>query len=66
MNLSNDEIRLFSEMNDAIGGPQKEFFDGVGLLSPTNLRYLYHAHLILTHFKSKNLPSLNLVEIGGG
>lgn len=53
--------------NDAIGGPVTYDFNGI-TMSPSNLRYIYHALLI----KSKclkwfpNKKSIRILEIGGG
>lgn len=53
--------------NDAIGSPKTYDFNGV-TMSPSNLRYIYHALLIKSKcdvwFKGKD--TLNIVEIGGG
>ncbi len=61
-------ILSFCEANDAIGAPLKGEYDISGQaiqVSPSSLRYLYHAHLALTHFK-KFTVSPEIVEIGGG
>jgi hypothetical protein len=55
----------FCEMNDSFGNPFTVEY-GIVTASPTSLRYIYHAHLILTHLKSLNLPSIDIVEVGGG
>ena len=62
--ITQQEILDFSSKNDSVGNPIKETF-GDFSCSPSNLRYIYHAHLILTHFKSFNTP-VNIVELGGG
>lgn len=68
--IRTQQIVDFCALNDSVGGPQMETYDlGDGATlhcSPTSLRYLYHAHLILTHYETLNLPNINLVEIGGG
>lgn len=54
-------------LNDSIGNPVKYEFDGI-TMSPSNLRYIYHALLI----KSKcatwfpNKKTIKILEIGGG
>jgi hypothetical protein len=58
-------IYAFCEMNDAIGNPIRHTFGSLSC-SPTCLRYIYHAHLILTHFKTFNEPTYDLIEVGGG
>jgi hypothetical protein len=61
-------ILSFCEANDALGAPLKEEYDISGQaiqVSPSSLRYLYHAHLALSHFKNfTTTPAI--VEIGGG
>jgi len=58
------EIQEFGNKNDAIGGT-KQINYGELLLSPSNLRYLYQAYLIIKHFQ-KFGKKINIVEIGGG
>lgn len=64
-NISDKEIADFSHMNDKLGNPLREFYN-IGLLSPTNFRYVYHSHLILTHLKSLGQTNPEIVEVGGG
>lgn len=57
--------------NDSVGKPGKSFFidpidNMLGMFSPTNFRYLYHALLILSRLKTLNYERNNIVEIGGG
>jgi hypothetical protein len=61
--FSEEEIKTFCNLNDSVGTPQKYSYENLAC-SPTSLRYLYHAHLALTHFKQFNLK--DIVEIGGG
>lgn len=63
--ISDEDIRAFSALNDSIGRPRQELFT-VGFFSPSNLRYLFHAHLILTHMKNIGELTPRIVEIGGG
>ena len=58
-------IKQFCETNDSLGNPKKTKY-GFLEASPTSLRYIFHAHLILTHLQSLHLPSIDIVEIGGG
>ena len=58
-----DVIRAFCVKNDSVGNPRCTMYDGL-VVSPTSLRYLYHAHLILTHLKKSDTRTV--VEIGGG
>lgn len=62
--IRQDEIKGFCTLNDSFGNPVKHNF-GIVTCSPSSLRYIYHAHLILSHFKTFNIP-INIVEIGGG
>jgi hypothetical protein len=62
--IRQDEIKEFCLLNDSIGNPAKHNFETV-MCSPSSLRYIYHAELILSHFKTFGVP-INIVEIGGG
>jgi hypothetical protein len=60
-----DTIESFCKLNDSIGNPHKCNIRSLKIpVSPTSLRYLYHAHLILRHFS--NQPEIHIVEVGGG
>lgn len=62
---SNDVLLSFCNLNDSIGDPIKHSIGNLSHpVSPTSLRYLYHAHLILEHFSNK--PEIHIVEVGGG
>jgi hypothetical protein len=64
--LSTEEIRAFCAANDSIGSPsQCAYGDGI-IASPSSLRYIYHAHLILSHMASLRQTTMDVVEIGGG
>jgi putative sugar O-methyltransferase len=63
--ISDEDIRTFSASNDAVGSPKQEVFT-VGVLSPSNLRYLFQAHLILKHMKELGEMTPRIVELGGG
>jgi hypothetical protein len=67
--ISIQECMEFCTLNDSQGNPTMYSYthkDVTFTCSPTSLRYLYHAHLILTHYESLGLPNINIVEIGGG
>lgn len=65
-NLPDSEIIAFAFMNDAIGNPRKYTFLNIQM-SPTSLRYMFQAMLILTHFNSKCTGQpIQIVEVGGG
>jgi hypothetical protein len=63
--ISIQDVISFCNLNDCVGNPNTVEY-GIVTTSPTSLRYIYMAHLILTYFKSLNLPTLDIVEIGGG
>jgi hypothetical protein len=64
-NITNSEIETFCKLNDIQGKPTKFLINNF-FVSPTSLRYIWQAHLILTHFKSINSDKYDIVEIGGG
>lgn len=63
--IAEAEIKAFCSLNDSIGNPHKVNFGFVNT-APSNLRYIFHSHLILSHISSLKLPVLNIVEVGGG
>lgn len=63
--LSDDSILDFCKKNDMYGDPSKEVYD-FGTCSPTSLRYVYLANIILSHLQKLNKKSTSIVEIGGG
>jgi len=62
--ISLNDIKEFGEKNDAIGGTKQKTYGDL-ILSPSNLRYLYQAYLIIKHFQ-KFKGKKDIVEIGGG
>jgi len=65
-NIEDEEIKEFCIKNDQIGTPIKSDF-GFVTTSPTNLRYIFQAYLILSHFKSKCVDEpIDILELGGG
>jgi hypothetical protein len=65
--ISRDQIRAFCETNDRLGNPRKEIFGDL-FTSPTSLRYIWHAHTILSWFTTfeESKQGLHIVEVGGG
>jgi hypothetical protein len=63
-----EQIVNFVTINDAIGSPTKQLFVATSNItfscSPTSLRYVYHALIILQHFKDTHCSSI--VEVGCG
>jgi hypothetical protein len=62
--LTFEDVSEFCSLNDKVGGPKIFSYPRVRA-APTSLRYLYHAHLALTHFITFN-KQMDFVEIGGG
>ncbi len=71
--LSIEQVRSYCNKNDLIGGGDKYAYGADWNTSPTNFRYLYHAHLILSHIRRLS-PQLganewieqSIVEVGCG
>lgn len=63
--MSNEVIACYCQMNDKIGGGIKYNY-GFITTSPSNFRYLFHAHLALTHWKSLKIQPTTFVEMGCG
>lgn len=64
--ISLEVVAEFCALNDRVGGPIKyRLADGL-IASPTSLRYIYHAHLILSHCRRLGLPAVDVAEVGGG
>lgn len=65
--ISAEQIKAFCETNDRLGSPQKATFDDL-VTSPTSLRYIWHAHTILSWFTTfeESKRGLHIVEVGGG
>jgi hypothetical protein len=63
--ISYDNIVEYCNMNDKVGSPMKVQYGDL-YVSPSSLRYIFHAHLILKYMQSLNMPSLDIVELGGG
>ena len=63
--LTDDDIENFTNLNDKIGSPKKFGYDNI-LCSPTSLRYICHANLILKNMVKLNLDNVDIVEVGCG
>jgi hypothetical protein len=59
------DIQEFCAKNDRVGSPKLQTYPKLKV-SPSSLRYIYHAHLILNYLKAQNKPSHDIVEVGGG
>jgi len=67
--LYNNNKQLFIDLckkNDTYGKTIQYDYEGFTICSPTNLRYILHAILILTYMKDCNLSHVDVIEIGGG
>lgn len=65
--LSSDDIRQFCMLNDSVGSTSRMMFDGGLICSPTSLRYIWQAYIILTYFKRLTGDEpIDIVELGGG
>jgi len=65
--IPNERILAFCKMNDSSGNPTKYYIPGLDFrVSPTSLRYIFHALLILDHIRSLGLASVKIIEIGAG
>ena len=62
--ITQDQMTSYCSKNDKYGGGKKYNYGWI-TTSPTNFRYLFHAHLILTHMKVQQ-NEINIVEIGCG
>ena len=66
LGISMKDVEDFAKINDSVGSPIKYKFSNLSInISPSNLRYVYQAHLILSHFRTHG-SHINIVEIGGG
>ena len=64
---SPEDIRQFCLVNDSIGSPTRMRFEDDLVCSPTSLRYIWHAYIILTYFKRlAGDEPIDIVELGGG
>lgn len=64
--ITDEQVSVFAALNDSIGSPNKVTYGPMNL-SPSNLRYVFHAHLILTHIQTlSKTEGVDIVEVGGG
>lgn len=66
LGVSFSEIEAFCKLNDSYGSPNQAFYNNSLACSPTSLRYVFQAHLILTHMQQLGLKEAHIVEVGGG
>lgn len=60
------KIRSFCALNDRVGTPSRVSYADDLTVSPTSLRYIFHALLILEHVQKKGISSVKIVEVGCG
>jgi hypothetical protein len=60
-----NQIMSYCKENDRIGGGKKYDY-GFITTSPSNFRYLLHAHLILSHMNDLKIDQVPIVEVGCG
>jgi len=63
--LTDTEIAEFCTKNDGVGDPAKWKYGDI-VISPTSLRYIYHALLILEYCKNIEVTAPRIVEVGCG
>ena len=59
-------IQMFGAINDSIGNPKKVAYSETLSISPTSLRYICHALLILEWMVSNEMKQPRVVEVGCG
>lgn len=64
--LGDHEVVDFCKKNDFLGTPTKYRYSDTLLCSPTSIRYIYHANLILSWIKELGSNKLKVVELGCG
>lgn len=60
-----EQIRAYCQKNDTHGGGHKCNYGWI-TTSPSNFRYLLHAHIILTHMKRQGQNAIRVAEVGCG
>lgn len=64
--LRDDDVVDFCRKNDLIGSPIKYRYSDTLICSPTSIRYIYHANLILSWIKELGKNTVKIVEVGCG
>ena len=65
--LPTAQIQMFGALNDSVGVPKKEYYKEENLsISPTSLRYVFHALIILNDIATKGIRNAHIVEVGCG
>ena len=61
-----DTLKNICDLNDKYGKTNKHQYENFMTCSPSNLRYISHALLILEDMKKYKLDDVDIIEIGGG
>lgn len=64
--LGDAEVIEFCKKNDLYGNPTKYRYSDTLICSPTSIRYIYHANLILSWIKELGYTHVKVVELGCG
>ena len=64
--LGENDIVDFCKKNDLLGSPIKHRYSDILICSPTSIRYIYHANLILSWMKQLDTKNIKIVELGCG
>jgi hypothetical protein len=64
-NISDEDISSFCRKNDGLGSPKMSKYGDL-IASPTSLRYILHALLILQECKACGQKAPSIVEVGAG
>jgi hypothetical protein len=63
--ISDEDISSFCRKNDSLGSPKKASYGNL-TVSPSSLRYILHALLILQQCEACGQKTPSIVELGGG
>ena len=66
LQVAYEDILAYCKQNDSVGKPLLCQYSPDLICSPTSLRYVFHANLILRHIKQLGLQTVKIVEVGGG
>lgn len=60
------DVNEYCKRNDTIGNPEKFSYGPLLTCSPSSLRYIFHAQMILKHAIACGMKSISIVEVGCG
>ena len=64
--IKDADVEEFCDLNDRYGRPIRFQYSPTLSCSPTSLRYIFHALLIINRLKMLNISEVSFVEVGGG